>query len=312
MERRVISVFGGSGFIGRHLIRRLAARGWIVRVCVRDIEAAQYLKPMGNPGQIVFLPTDVSNPAHVAKAVEGASAVVNLVGILYQRGRRSFQRMHVDAARSVAEAAEAAGVERLVHMSAIGADPDSPAEYGRTKAAGEQAVLAAFETATVMRPSVVFGPEDDFFNRFAAMARLSPALPVFDITFQPVYVGDVAEAMVAALDDAGTMGKLYELGGPRAISFRELMEIVLRETGRSRLLLPMPLAIAEIQGAILQFFPKPPLTPDQVKLLGRDNVVSPAALTLKDLGIEATAVESIVPTYLERYCPPVKRQRRMK
>lgn len=311
MERRVISVFGGSGFIGRHLIRRLAARGWIVRVCVRDIETAQFLKTMGDPGQIVLLPTDVTNPAHVARTVEGAAAVVNLVGILFQRGRRSFQRMHVDAARSVAEAAKAAGVQRLVHMSAIGADPDSPAEYGRTKAAGERAVLAAFETATVTRPSVVFGPEDDFFNRFAAMARLSPALPVFDVSFQPVYVGDVAEAMVKALEDDGTKGKIYELGGPRVISFRELMEIVLRETGRSRLLLPMPLTIAEIQGAFLQVLPKPPLTRDQVKLLGRDNVVSTEALTLKDLGIEATAVESIVPTYLERYRPPVQRRRRL-
>ncbi|MCP5364021.1 MAG: complex I NDUFA9 subunit family protein [Hyphomicrobiales bacterium] len=311
MERRVISVFGGSGFIGRHLIRRLAARGWIVRVCVRDIETAQFLKTMGDPGQIVLLPTDVTNPAHVARTVEGAAAVVNLVGILFQRGRRSFQRMHVDAARSVAEAAKAAGVQRLVHMSAIGADPDSPAEYGRTKAAGERAVLAAFETATVTRPSVVFGPEDDFFNRFAAMARLSPALPVFDVSFQPVYVGDVAEAMVKALEDDGTKGKIYELGGPRVISFRELMEIVLRETGRRRLLLPMPLTIAEIQGAFLQVLPKPPLTRDQVKLLGRNNVVSTEALTLKDLGIEATAVESIVPTYLERYRPPVQRRRRL-
>jgi NADH dehydrogenase len=303
MQPRVISVFGGSGFIGRHLVRRLAAGEWIVRVGVRDPESAAFLKPMGGAGQIVPLAVDIGKPDTVTRAVEGCQAVVNLVGILYERGRRTFQRVHVEGAEAVAKAARSAGVERLVQVSAIGADPDSPAAYGRTKAAGEQAVMAAFPGATVMRPSVVFGPEDDFFNRFASLARVLPALPVFDVSFQPVYVGDVADAIVKALDDPATAGKTYELGGPRVITFRELMQIVLRETGRSRWLLPLPLAIAEIEALFLELLPVPPLTRDQVKLLGRDNVVAAGALTLADLGITPTAVEAIVPTYLRRYRP---------
>lgn len=303
MEPQVISVFGGSGFIGRHLVRRLAADGWIVRVGVRDPEAAGFLKPMGDAGQIVAMPADVTRPETVARLVDGCRAVVNLVGILYERGSRTFQRVHVEGAANVASAARAAGAERLVQVSAIGADPDSPAAYGRTKAAGERAVAAAFPGATVMRPSVVFGPEDDFFNRFAALARVLPALPVFDVAFQPVYVGDVAAAIVRVLDDPATAGKTYELGGPRPIPFRELMQIVLRETGRARWLLPLPLAIAEIEALFLELLPVPPLTRDQVKLLGRDNVVAPGALTLADLGVTPTAIEAIVPSYLRRYRP---------
>lgn len=304
MAERVITVFGGSGFIGRHLIRRLAAAGWIVRAGVRDVEAAAFLKPMGEAGQIVPLACDITQAETVARAVDGAEAAVNLVGILYERGQRTFQRVHVEGAANVAKAARAAGVCRLIHVSAIGADPDSPAEYGRTKAAGEEAVRAAFPEATVLRPSVVFGPEDDFFNRFASLARVLPALPVFDVRFQPVYVGDVADAIVAALADPSTAGKTYELGGPRPIAFRELMQIVLRETGRSRWLLPLPLAVAEIEAIFLELLPTPPLTRDQVKLLGRDNVVTPGALTLADLGITPTAIEAIVPTYLRRFRPP--------
>lgn len=303
MEGRVITVFGGSGFIGRHLIRRLAAGDWIVRVCVRDPEAAAHLKPMGDAGQIVPLGGDITRPDSVARALEGAQAAVNLVGILYERGQRTFQRIHVEGAETVAKAAQAAGLSRLVQVSAIGADPDSAAAYGRTKAAGEQAVRAAFAGATVVRPSVVFGPEDDFFNRFAALARVLPVLPVFDVSFQPVYVGDVADAIVKALAEPATMGKTYELGGPRVIRFRELMQIVLRETGRVRWLVPLPLAVAEIEAIFLELLPVPPLTRDQVKLLGRDNVVTPGALTFADLDIAPTAIEAIVPSYLGRYRP---------
>jgi NADH dehydrogenase len=281
-----------------------------VRVAVRDPVGAAFLQPLGDAGQIVPVAADVTKPATVEAAVRDADAVINLVGILYERGRRTFQRVHVDGAGNVARAAAAAGAKRLVQLSAIGADADSPAAYGRTKMAGEKAVKGAFPGATIVRPSVVFGPEDDFFNRFASMARFLPALPVFATSFQPVYVGDVADAVNKIIDDPATAGLTYELGGPRVIGFRELMELVLSETRRRRLLLPIPLAIAEIEAWFLEKLPVPPLTRDQVKLLESDNVVSAKALTFKDLGIEPTAVEAILPTYLHQYRPPVRLRRR--
>lgn len=303
MERRVVTVFGGSGFIGRHLVRRLAADGCIVRVLVRNPERAAFLKMYGEPGQIVPMYGDVADAASVAGAATESFEVINLVGILYEKGRRTFQRIHVEGAANVAKASADAGVDRLVHMSAIGADPASPAEYGRTKAAGERAVRAAFPRATIIRPSVVFGPEDDFFNRFASLARFSPALPVFKTQFQPVYVGDVADAFMAVLADPETAGKVYELGGPRVIGFRELMQIMLREIGRKRALVPLPLSIAQLEAVFLEMLPVPPLTRDQVKLLGRDNIVDPGALSFKDLGIQPTGVEAVLPTYLSRFRP---------
>ena len=310
MNRRLITVFGGSGFIGRHIVRRLVADGWIVRAAGRDPVGAAFLQPLGDAGQIVPVAADVTKPATVEAAVGDADAVINLVGILYERFSRTFQRIHVDGAANVARAAEAAGVKRLVHVSAIGADADSPAAYGRTKNAGEEAVKAAFPGAAIVRPSVVFGPEDDFFNRFASMARFLPVLPVFETSFQPVYVGDVADAVAKIVDDPATAGNTYELGGPRVIGFRELMELVLLETRRRRLLLPIPLAIAEIEAWFLEKLPVPPLTRDQVKLLENDNVVSAKARTFKDLGLEPTAVEAILPTYLHQYRPPVRVRRR--
>lgn len=303
MERRVVTVFGGSGFIGRHLVRRLAADGCIVRVLVRNPERAAFLKMYGEPGQIVPMYGDVADAASVAGAATESFAVINLVGILYEKGRRNFQRIHVEGAANVARASADAGADRLVHMSAIGADPASPAEYGRTKAAGERAVRAAFPRATIIRPSVVFGPEDDFFNRFASLARFSPALPVFKTRFQPVYVGDVADALMGVLADPETAGKVYELGGPRVIDFRELMQIMLREIGRKRALVPLPLSIAQLEAVFLEMLPVPPLTRDQVKLLGRDNIVDPGALSFKDLGIQPTGVEAVLPTYLSRFRP---------
>ncbi len=311
MPRRVIAVFGGSGFVGRHLVRRLAAAGWIIRVGVRDPEAAAFLKPMGDVAQIVPVGADINRPATVAPLVAGADAVVNLVGILYEKGERTFQRVHVDGAANVARAAAEAGASRCVHMSALGADPHAEAAYARTKAAGEQAVLAAFPAAGVVRPSVVFGPEDNFFNQFARIARFSPVLPVFETRFQPVWVGDVADAMMQLLADPATDGKTYELGGPRVVSFREIMEIVMRETGRRRLLVPLPLNVARIEAAVMELLPTPPLTRDQVKLLARDNVVSPGALTLADLGISPTAIEAVVPAYLRDFRPPALRRRRL-
>lgn len=310
MDRRLITVFGGSGFLGRHIIPRLAREGWIIRVAARDTEASLFLKMFGDPGQIVPIAADVTRPDSVKAAVIDADAVINLVGILFPSGRNKFDDVHAQGAANVAAAARDAGATRLIQISAIGADADSEAVYARTKAAGEQAAKAAFPKVTILRPSVVFGPEDDFFNRFAALARLLPVLPVFDSKFQPVYVGDVADATMKVLSDTATRGKTYELGGPRVISYREVMKIVLAETGRDRWLVPLPLWLASIQAWFFEWLPVPPLTRDQVKLLGVDNVVSANALGLKDLGIAATAVDAIVPTYLASYRPPVRRSPR--
>lgn len=324
MARRLVTVFGGSGFIGRHLVQRLAARGWIVRVAVRDPVAAEFLRPLGDVGQINPIRADVTDPAGVAMAIGGADAVVNLVGILYERGRRSFDRVHRQAAETIAKAAAEAGVARLVHMSALGADKGSPSAYARSKAAGEEAVQAAFPSAAIIRPSVVFGPEDDFFNRFARMAALSPFLPVITADgftpkrtesgyvldlygsggpiFQPVYVGDVAEAMARAVEDPALAGKVFELGGPRRYSMKEVMELVLRMTGRRRLLLPLPFGVARLQAALLQYLPTPVLTPDQVALMRVDNVVRGGKPGLAELGIQPTTAEAILPTYLGGGC----------
>lgn len=310
MDRRLVTVFGGSGFVGRHLVQKLAEDGWVVRVGVRDTEAALFLKVLGGPGQIVPVAADVTDRASVDAAVRDADAVINLVGILYERGRRTFRSIHVDGARTAAEAAKSAGVGRFVQMSAIGANPDSPAAYARTKAGGERAVKDAFAGASVVRPSVVFGPEDDFFNRFAKMSQILPVLPVFDTSFQPVYVGDVAEAMVRILADSRKQGNTYQLGGPRVLTFREVMELVMSETGRRRVLVPMPLSVARIQALFMEMLPVPPLTRDQVKLLEIPNVVPAGALTFRDLGIEPTSVEAILPTYLHQYRPPLLQRKR--
>ncbi len=300
----LVAVFGGTGFIGRHLVRRLAKAGARVRVVARDPEAGMFLKPMGEPGQIILGRGNLLDAGSVAEAVAGADIVVNLVGILYESGPYTFAAVHVEGARSVAEAAKAAGVRRLVQVSAIGASNRSPALYARTKATGEAAAGKAFPGATIVRPSIVFGPEDDFFNRFAALARLAPALPLYGggrTRFQPVYVGDVAEAIVRILEDTQTAGKTYELGGPHVYTFREVLEIVLRETGRARLLVPLPFWVANLQARFFELLPKPLLTRDQVKMLARDNVVGRKALGLADLGITPTAVEAVVPAYLVRH-----------
>ena len=304
MRDSLVTVFGGSGFLGRHLVARLAEAGARITVAVRDPEAASFLKPMGAVGQIVPVQANLRHPPSIARAVEGAAAVVNLVGILYQRGRQRFAAIHARGAELVAQAAASADAGRLIQISAIGADPEAAAEYGRSKAAGEQASRAAFPSATVVRPSIVFGPEDDFFNRFGALARYTPVLPLIGggaTRFQPVYVGDLAAAMVAILNDPATAGRTYELAGPRVYSFRELMQIVMRETGRRRLLVPLPFEIASLQAALLQLLPVPPLTVDQVKMLRSDNVAAEGTLGLADLGIEPTPVDGILSTYMFRY-----------
>jgi NADH dehydrogenase len=301
---RLITVFGGTGFVGRHLVRRLASQGERVRVAVRHPDEGLFLKTLGEVGQIDLAAANLRDADSVTRAVEGADAVVNCVGILFQSGRQRFAKIHGEGAGLVARAAAAAGAGAMVHVSAIGADAGSPAAYARTKAAGEAAVKAAFPSAAILRPSVVFGPEDQFFNRFAALARISPALPLIGggkTRFQPVYVGDVAAAIVAALNDPAAAGKIFELGGPRVYTFRDLMRIVLRETGRRRLLLRLPFALAMIQGLFLELLPTPPLTRDQVRLLRRDNVADPARPGLRELGIDPTPVEGMVETYLARF-----------
>jgi NADH dehydrogenase len=306
MTRKLATVFGGSGFLGRYVVQRLAKQGWMVRAAERRPDEALFLKPLGEIGQITPIAANIRHQASVEAAIVGADAVVNLVGLLYQSGRQRFDAVHVEGAGRVAAAARKAGASRFVQISAIGADPASPAAYGRTKAAGEAAVKAAFPDATVLRPSIVFGPEDQFFNRFARMARMSPALPLIGgghTKFQPVYVGDVADAVMAAIDRNDSQGKTYELGGPEIRSFRELMTQMLAEIGRRRLLVPVPFAIASLQGALLQLLPMPPLTLDQVRLLKRDNVVAPGMPGLGELGISPTALELILPTYLARYRP---------
>lgn len=301
---RVAAVFGGSGFIGRYVVQRLAQAGWVVRICARDVEKAGKLKHLGVVGQIAPVLTNIRDDRSVAAAVAGADAVVNLVGILFESGRNRFEAVQAEGPGRIARAAKAAGVRAFVHVSAIGADPRSPAQYARSKAAGEAAAFEAFPEATVLRPSIVFGPEDDFFNQFAAMARIAPFLPLIGgggTKFQPVYVDDVAAAVMAALERPEAQGATYELGGPRVYSFRELLEHVLAETGRKTPLLPIPFAAASLLGRFGELLPKPVLTRDQVKLLKADNVVAEGAKTLADLGIDAQAVEAITPGYLWRF-----------
>lgn len=305
MANELITVFGGSGFIGRHVIRKLAKRGARVRAAVRQPNLAGYLKPMGDVGQIEPVQANIRYESSIIQAMRDADRVINLTGILYESGPQKFTRVQAEGAGAIARAAKAAGVRKLVHVSAIGADAASNSAYARSKAAGEAAVREYFPSATIIRPSVVFGPEDDFFNRFAMLARALPALPLIGgghTKMQPVYVGDVADAIVRALYDSATDGRIYELGGPQIYTMKQIMELVLAVTGRRRLLLPLPFFAARIQAALLQLLPKPLLTVDQVRLLEVDNVVSAGALGLKDLGItQLTSAEVVLPGYLYRY-----------
>jgi len=318
-----VTVFGGSGFVGRHLVQRLAAAGAVIKVAVRHPERAGFLRPLGEAGRIVPVRADITSEADVAAAVKGVAAVVNLVGILFETRKRSFDDVHHKAAGALAAAAKSAGAARFVQVSALGAAKNSDSRYARTKALGEEAVLRAFPEATVLRPSIVFGPEDNFFNLFAAIARLSPVVPVLGAAprlvfapgklpalepfgdggprFQPVYVGDVADAIVRALELPGAQGKRYELGGPRVYRMKEIVELVLRETGRRRLLVPAPFPLLAFEAAVLELLRIKLLTRDQVRLLKRDNVVSRRAPGLSDLGIAPATVEIILPAYLGRF-----------
>jgi NADH dehydrogenase len=303
----LVTVYGGSGFLGRHVVRALARRDYRIRVAVRRPELAGHLQPLGKVGQIHAVQANIRNSASVEAAAREADMLVNLVGILFERGRQLFDAVHAFGAEQVALAANAHGA-RMVHVSAIGADEHASSRYARSKAAAERLVLSAQPAATIMRPSIMFGPEDDFFNRFASLARLSPALPLIGggkTLFQPVYVGDVATAIADAVDGNAQGGTIYELGGPEVRSFKELMQYVLKTIERRRLLLPIPFFAAKLKASLLQFMPKPLLTPDQVELLRVDNVVSDAAKgggrTLQGLGIDPESIEAIVPSYLWRF-----------
>jgi uncharacterized protein YbjT (DUF2867 family) len=303
----LVTVFGGSGFLGRNVVRALARRGYRIRVAVRRPDLANFLQPLGRVGQIHAVQANVRYPASVAAAVRDADAVVNLVGILFERGRQRFDAVQAMGAEAVALAATGHGA-KMVHVSAIGADEQSTSAYARSKAMGEKLVLAAAPSATVFRPSIVFGPDDEFFNRFGALGRMSPVLPLVgggETRFQPVFAGDVAEAIAMAVEGNAKPGTIYELGGPEVFTFKQLMEFVLATIERRRLLVPLPFWAAKLQAAVLQFLPKPPLTPDQVELLKTDNVVSDAAIaekrTLPALGIEERSIEAVVPSYLWRF-----------
>lgn len=299
-----VTVFGGSGFLGRYLVRRLAADGSVVRVAVRDTVRASFVKTAGDVGQIVPMRCNVRDDDTVAAAVAGADIVINLVGILHEWGRQKFDAVQAEAPGRIARACAAAGVSRFVHVSALGADPNSASVYARTKAAGEAAARANLPEVTIVRPSIMIGPEDGFFNRFAAMAVLSPVLPLIGggrTRFQPAYVGDVADAILSALGEPATAGMTFELGGPRLYTFRELMELMLKTINRRRCLVSVPFGLAEFQAAILQLLPSPLLTRDQVRLLESDNVVSGTAPGFRELGIQPQPIEAIIPTYLDVY-----------
>ena len=303
----LVTVFGGAGFVGSQVVRALAKRGHRVRVASRRPERAYRMRMLGDVGQIEILQANVRAPDSLLRALDGAQGCVNLVGVLFESGRQKFDSVHADGARHIADAAVQAGVTRLVHISAIGADAASAARYGRSKAQGEAAALGVFPAATILRPSIVFGQGDGFFNRFAQMASQSPVLPLIGggaTRFQPVFVGDVAAAVVNALHDPKSAGATYELGGPGVFTFKALLELICRETGRRPLLLPIPFAAAGLMGALgdIQAAIMPPfLTSDQVASLRADNVVAAGALGLADLGVQPTSIEAIIPSYLYRF-----------
>lgn len=310
MYARLVTVFGGSGFVGRHLVRALAKNGWRIRVAVRRPDLAGHLQPLGAVGQIHAVQANLRYRDSVARAMQGADAVVNLVGILAESGRQKFASVQAQGARYVAEEAAKAGIINFVQLSAIGADANSESDYACTKAQGEAAVLAAVPSAVVLRPSIVFGPEDQFFNRFASLARFTPVLPLIGgggTKFQPIYVGDVAEAALRALNGGAKPGAVYELGGPEVRSFKELLEYILRVTNRKRLLANLPFPIARMKANVLEWLPGKLLTVDQVKLLETDTIVSAMAKsegrTLEGLGIDPTSFEAIVPSYLYSFRP---------
>ena len=306
-QTKLVTVFGGSGFVGRYVVRALAAKGYRVRVACRRPDLAGHLQPLGNVGQIHCVQANLRYRWSIDRAVEGADVVVNLVGLLAETGKQSFDSVQARGAGWVAEAASSAKAS-MVHFSAIGADEQSEADYARTKAEGEALVRAAAPDAVIFRTSIVFGPEDDFFNRFATMARVAPFLPLIGgghTKFQPVYVGDVAQAVVKAVDGELAAGSIWELGGPEVLTFKECMERMLDVIGRKRGFVTLPFSLAKAVGRIAQYAPGAPITPGQVELLKSDNVVSPAmqdaGRTLQAMGITPTLMGAVLPSYLVRF-----------
>jgi uncharacterized protein YbjT (DUF2867 family) len=305
----LVTVFGGTGFVGRQVVRALARVGRRVRVAVRNPGRGYRLRMLGDVGQIEVVQANIRDPDSVGRALDGAEAAINAVAVLYETGRQRFDALHVDGARLLAQSAADRGIERFVQISALGAAAQSRSRYAATKAAGEAAVREVLPSAVILRPSVVFGPDDHFFNRFAAMATISPALPLIgggETRFQPVFVADVAAAVARAADDAEAAGRTYELGGPAIYTFRGLMELMLSVIGRTRLLVPVPFGLARLLGlagdvAAGSGLVAPAITSDQVEMLRSDNVVAPGAFGLADLGVAATALETVIPTYLYRY-----------
>lgn len=305
---KIVTIIGGSGFIGRHIVQALAQRGYRIRVASRRPDLAGHVQPLGNPGQVMPVQANVRFPASLAAVCEGAYAVINLTGILASSGAQSFEAVHVFGAEASAKAAKAAQAKVFIQMSALGADPNSTSKYARTKAAGEARAKAAFPGAIIMRSSIVFGPEDNFFNQFAGLSRLSPALPLIGggkTKFTPLFVGDLAEAFAMLVDRGEASGQTFELGGPEVFTFRQLIEFTLETVGRKRLLIPVPWTIAKIMGTVMGYLPYAPLTADQVELLKTDNAVSDAAISegrdLASFGITGQGIQGIVPSYLYRY-----------
>jgi len=306
-RRKLATIFGGSGFIGTQLTQELARRGYAVRVAVRRPDLAGHVRMFGFPGQVQPVQANLRFPDSIAAAMSGSDVVINLVGIAYEKGRQRFGAVHIQGARTVAAAARAAGVGTLIHMSALGAEPRSASAYMRTKALGEAEVLKAFPQAIVIRPSVVFGPRDGFFNRFGFLARTFPVMPLIGggTRLQPVYVGDVAEAIAKAADGMVRSGKVYELGGPEIVTMEEVIERVLEETRRKRFVLPLPQVIARLIASVIAIWPAPLITPDQVTQLGLDNLVSPEAVrqkrTLAAFGVIPTSMDAVLPAYMWRF-----------
>lgn len=312
MAAKIVTVFGASGFVGRHVVRELASRGWRVRAAVRQPNNANYLRPLGKLGQIDIVQANIRYRPSIAAALDGSDAVVNLVGVLAKAGQNSFEAVHAAGARNVAEMATKAGITNIVHISALGADENSDSIYAKTKAEGEDAFRDYAPDTVILRPSIIFGPQDEFFNRFAAMAQLSPTLPLIGggkTKFQPIYVDDVADAVAEALGDTQHKGKTYELGGPEVMSFKDLMKLMLKTIGRKRILVPIPFSAAGLMAQLARpagwtpFFDAP-ITPDQVRLLRHDNIVGMTdekVGTIEDLGIHPESMEAILPTYLVKF-----------
>ncbi len=298
-------IFGGTGFIGRQIVRELARQGYTIKVATRAPERAYFLRTAGNVGQIVPFACNYAEEADIRAAVRGCDVVINCVGILYEKGRSSFTRIHTELPRAIAKACAAEKVSRFIHISALGCD-EAHSKYAKSKRNGELAVLENYPAAAILRPGVVFGAEDGFFNMFAKMSVVLPALPLIGggaTKFQPVYVGDVADAVIAVLKNPASAGQVYELGGPEILNFRQIFERLFQQTGRKKILVNLPWGIAKIQGSILGLLPAPPLTADQVESLKTDTVVAPDAASFKDLGIVPTGMDVILPTYLARYRP---------